>query len=47
MNKENGNNHSGNDISGIFSVVEVDTYHDFTVVTDMIFTGKKRVRIYY
>ncbi len=30
-----------------YNDVEVGTYHDFTVVTDTIFTGKKRVRIYY
>lgn len=30
-----------------YNDIEVGTYHDFTVVTDTIFTGKKRVRIYY
>lgn len=36
------------DISeNFYNDVEVVAYQDFTVVTDTIFMGKKRVRIYY
>ncbi len=33
--------------SDIYNTVETDAYHEFTVVTDTLFTGKKRGRVYY
>ena len=34
-------------LSSIYDNVVEGEYHEFTVVTDTLITGKKRVRIYY